>query len=89
MRVAWIRSVWYAWIVVLGLCMLVTPGPASAQPVDIPNTWGGDFWSRPRLTGNWGGLRDELGKKGVVFDVDMLLTPQWVATGGRDTAAKF
>jgi porin len=50
---------------------------------------GGDFWSRPRLTGNWFGLRDELGKKGVVLDVDMLLTPQGVLTGGRDTGVEF
>jgi hypothetical protein len=73
------------WAIVLGLVVLVMAGPASAQPVDIPATWGGDLGSRPRLTGNWGGLRDALGKKGVVFDVDLLLTPQWVTTGGRDT----
>src|SRR2546422_7450003 len=30
-----------------------------------------DFMSRARLTGNWGGFRDELGKKGVVFDADL------------------
>ena len=62
---------------------------AAAQPVAIPETWGGDLWSRPRLTGSWGGLRDELGKKGVVFDVDAYLTPQGVTSGGRDTGAEF
>jgi porin len=62
---------------------------ASAQPIDVPPTWGGDIWSRPRLTGSWFGLRDELGKKGVVFDVDLLLTPQSVMTGGRDTGSEF
>ena len=61
-----------AWAIVLALVLLVMTGPASAQPVDIPATWGGDFWSRPRLTGSWGGLRDELGKKGVVLDLDLL-----------------
>jgi len=76
-------------IVVLGLALLITPVPASAQPVPIPETWGGDFLSRARLTGNWGGFRDELGKKGVVFDADLLLTPQGVASGGRDTEAEF
>ena len=80
---------WDAGAVILGLALLVLAGPASAQPVAAPDTYGGDLWSRPRLTGNWGGLRDELAKKGVVFDVDMLLTPQGVASGGRDTAAKF
>src|SRR5262249_4288205 len=36
-----------------------------------------------------GGFRDAMGKKGVVFDVDLLLTPQGVASGGRDTGAEF
>jgi porin len=73
----------------LALVLLGGPAPASAQPIDVPNTWGGDFWSRPRLTGSWGGFRDELGKKGVVFDADLLLTPQGVLSGGRDTSAEF
>ena len=51
-----------AWAMVVGLVVLVMAGPTSAQPVDIPPTWGGDFWSRPRLTGSWGGLRDEIGR---------------------------
>src|SRR5499426_2943249 len=76
-----------AWAIVLGLVGLVMAGPTSAQPVDIPATWGGDFWSRPRLTGSWGGLRDELGKKGVVLDVDLLSTLQGVARGGRNEVA--
>ncbi len=78
-----------AWTIMLALALLVMPSPASAQPVAAPDTYEGDLWSRPRLTGNWGGLRDDLAKKGVVFDVDMLLTPQGVASGGRETAAKF
>jgi porin len=60
---------------VLGLTLFGAPERAGAQPVAVPDTWGGDFWSRPRLTGSWGGFRDELGKKGVVFDADLLLTP--------------
>jgi hypothetical protein len=75
--------------VLLGLALLAAPGVASAQPVDVPPTWGGDFWDRPRLTGSWWGLRDELGKKGVVFDADLLLSPQGVLGGGRDTGWEF
>jgi porin len=75
--------------VLLCAAALMGPGPSSAQPVDVPPTWGGDFWERPRLTGSWWGLRDELGKKGVVLDVDMLLTPQGVLGGGRDTGWEF
>ena len=78
-----------ALLTLLGAVLLLGPIPARAQPVEIPATWGGDLWSRPRLTGSWFGLRDELGKKGVVFDVDLLMTPQGVATGGRDTGAEL
>jgi porin len=80
------RSVWP---LALGLILLAAPGLSVAQPVDVPPTWGGDFWNRPRLTGSWGGLRDELGKKGVVLDVDLTLTPQGVLSGGRDTGWEF
>jgi porin len=74
---------------VVGLALLVMAGPTHAQPVPIPATWGGDLWSRPRLTGSWGGLRDELGKKGVVLDVDLLQTLQGVASGGRDEVVTY
>jgi porin len=76
------------WIAALGL-LLVAPVTGSAQPVPVPDTWGGDLLSRPRLTGSWGGFRDEMGKKGIVLDVDFILTPQAVATGGVDTGAHF
>jgi porin len=66
----------FARVVLLGLLLMLPAAVASAQPIDVPPTWGGDLWSRPRLTGSWFGLRDELGKKGVVFDVDLLLTPR-------------
>lgn len=58
-------------------------------PVDTPETWGGDWSSRERLTGDWGGVRDEMGKKGVVLDANMLLLPGGVVTGGRETGAEF
>jgi len=74
-------------ICALGLAGLTAPAPAIAQPYAVPDTWGGDIWSRPRLTGDWGGLRDELGKKGVVLDVDLLSTPLDVVSGGRSTGS--
>jgi porin len=89
MSVLWTRSAWYTSMILLGFFLLLPVLPVSAQPIDVPPTWGGDIWSRPRLTGSWFGLRDELGKKGVVFDVDLLLTPQSVMTGGRNTGSEF
>jgi porin len=69
----------------LALAALGAAAQAHAQPVDVPPTWGGDMATRPRLTGDWDGTRDAMGKKGIVLDVDLLLTPQSVLSGGRST----
>ena len=85
-----IRIARYALMVLLGSTLLAAlPDLCVAQPYAVPPTWGGDFWDRPRLTGSWGGLRDELGKKGVVFDADILLSPQGVMSGGKHTGWDF
>jgi porin len=86
---AWSWGTWYALLCLLGFAVMLAPSSSRAQPVKVPPTWGGTFGDRPRLTGSWGGLRDEMGKKGVVLDVDMLLTPQAVFSGGRDTDSAF
>jgi porin len=78
-----------AWLFLIGLLGLDATQTATAQPYPVPPTWGGDFWSRPRLTGDWNGVRDDLGKKGVVLDVDLLLTPQSVFSGGRSDTTSF
>jgi porin len=75
---------------ILGLALAgALAAPVAAQPIEEPKSYAGDFWSRPRLTGDWGGLRDQLAVRGVRFDVDLLLTPQGVVSGGRDTEARF
>src|SRR2546423_2854445 len=76
-------------LIILGLIASSSNTPVIAQPYDVPATWGGDLLSRPRLTGDWGGLRDDLSKKGVVLDVDLLMTPQVNMSGGRKTGANF
>lgn len=80
-----------AWRFLIGLILIlqVAPDLAKAQPYETPDTWGGDILARPRLTGDWGGSRDDLAKMGVVFDADLLLTPQDVVSGGRSTGANF
>jgi porin len=83
-----IQSGWLAPAALIFIGLLLNAAPARAQPYAVPDTWGGDFWSRPRLTGDWGGLRDEMGKKGVVLDVDVLTTPMDVLSGGRSTGAE-
>jgi porin len=83
------KAVGSLWCLILALAFVILSHRASAQPVEVPPTWGGDILSRPRSTGDWGGLRDDLGKKGIVLDVDLLLTPQIVMSGGRNTGGDF
>ncbi len=91
MNSIWIMGARYAAVALLGPALLLGPSPANAQsgPVATPPTWGGDIGSRPRLTGDWGGLRDELGVKGVTLDTDVLLMPQSVVSGGKDNGTEF
>jgi porin len=77
------------WIGLVLSIAISAPVAATAQPYDVPPTWGGDFWSRPRLTGDWFGFRDEMGKRGVVVDIDFLQILQGNATGGRDTGVAY
>jgi len=77
------------WLVLVATLAVVAPVAVFAQPYDVPPTWGGDLWSRPRLTGDWFGFRDEMGKKGVVVDIDLLQLLQGNATGGFGTGVAY
>ena len=72
-------------VLFLAASALVGSPPAVAQPYPVPQTWDGGLSSRPRLTGDWGGTRDELGAKGVVLDVDLLINPMDNLSGGKST----
>ena len=56
-------------------------GLAWAQLPQIDN-YSGDLWSRPALTGDWGGLRNPLAAKGVNLDVDLVQSLQGLNSGG-------
>lgn len=68
------------------LAALGSSMPLHALPYTAPETWGGDLMSRPRLTGDWGGVRDDLASEGVVLDADVYWMPQAITSGGRDNA---
>jgi carbohydrate-selective porin OprB len=63
--------------------------PAQAQLLDVLKTYAGDLWSRPRLTGDWFGVRDELATRGIWLDVDWVQALQGVGSGGRDTGVEY
>lgn len=75
--------------IISSLLLIGANGANALGPVDVPPTWGGEWESRLRATGDWGGVRDEMGKKGVVLDADMFLLPGGVLTGGNKTNAEF
>jgi len=58
--------------------------PLHAMPYPVPETWGGELASRPRLTGDWGGVRDDMAKNGVVLDLDVYWMPQTITSGGKN-----
>ena len=71
------KQLW-ACLCVIGLWV---GGVAWAQLPQIED-YRGDFWSRPALTGDWGGLRTTLAQKGITLDVDLLQSVQGLNTGG-------
>jgi porin len=44
--------------------------------------YSGDLWSRPALTGDWGGVRNTLAEKGINLDVDLVQGVQGLNAGG-------
>ncbi|MFA6148126.1 MAG: carbohydrate porin [bacterium] len=68
----------------IGIC---TTTQAAAQ--DAPATYSGDVRSRSTLTGDWGGVRNDLARKGVTFDLTLTQVEQGVTNGGIETGWEF
>jgi porin len=60
--------------------LLCLSQPAMAADPD----YSGDLLKRSTLTGDWGGARNDLAKKGITFDINQVLTLQGVVHGGKD-----
>jgi porin len=80
---------WYHAVLLVVAATVAAPPPATGQLFEIPETYSGDLESRVRLTGDWGGVRNDLAKRGVILDVDLLQTVQGVWSGGRDTGHEY
>ena len=93
---------WAAGAMLLGVLFLVAVGRAQEKPppekpaatsqdatiYPVPN-YGGDFWSRSYLTGDWGGLRSKLADRGVQFDSNLTQIYQGVASGGTNRTGRY
>ena len=79
---------------VLGVALIVLFGislgvKAGAQEPAPANPYSGDFWTRSTLTGDWGGVRNDLAAKGATFDATLTQITQGVVSGGKDDLWKY
>ena len=51
--------------------------------------YGGNFWSRSYVTGDWGGLRSKLADHGVQFEFNVTQIYQGVASGGTNRTGRY
>lgn len=63
-----------------------TAPAATSQPT--PN-YSGDLLTRSTLTGDWGGLRNELAEKGITLDVGLTQIFQGLVGGGKKPGADY
>jgi porin len=71
-------------VVVAVLGMLRVPAGAEEAA-----SYAGDFLTRSTLTGDWGGVRDDLAEKGVTFDATVTQIEQGVVGGGKDGSWEY
>ncbi len=80
----------FAAIVVFIFFQLVTFAVTARAGEAPPATpYSGDIWSRSTLTGDWGGMRNEMAEKGVTLDVSVTQVGQGVVGGGKSGAWQY
>ncbi|HOA72595.1 MAG TPA: carbohydrate porin [Phycisphaerae bacterium] len=62
---------------------------AETESAPPARRYGGDLWTRSTLTGDWGGLRDDLADIGITLDVGVTQIMQGNAHGGVSTKNAF
>jgi porin len=62
---------------------------ALAQDAPPSSPYTGGFWTRSTLTGDWGGLRNDLATKGVTIDMSLTQVGQGIVYGGKDTGWQY
>ena len=69
--------------------LLLVSAEIRAGDAPAPTPYSGDIWSRSTLTGDWGGLRNELDSKGVTLDLNITQVGQGVVDGGKSGAWEY
>jgi porin len=73
-------------LIFVGIFLGVNTGASEAPPA---STYSGDFWTRSTITGDWGGMRNDLAKKGIIFDLSLTQGYQGVVDGGKKRAWEY
>jgi porin len=73
-------------ILLLALSHGAKSGAADAPPA---KPYSGDIWSRSTLSGDWGGLRNELAARGVTLDMSLTQAAQGIVHGGKETGWQY
>lgn len=73
-------------MILFSMLLSINAGAAGTPPA---STYSGDFWSRSTLTGDWGGARNDLAKKGITFDLSLIQIYQGVVDGGKKEAWEY
>ena len=60
-----------------------------AQEAPSATPYSGDLWRRSTLSGDWGGLRNDLAAKGVTIDMNITQVGQGVVNGGKSGAWQY
>ncbi len=72
--------------IVMGAIALLASAPCRSAIADeavSAHPYSGDFFTRSTLTGDWGGVRDDLAAKGVTFDAAVTQIGQGIVSGGK------
>jgi len=69
--------------ILVGLLLLPLAHAEEASPDKQPSTE--SVWTRDKLTGDWGGLRSDLGKHGIDLEIKLSQFYQNVTSGGIDS----
>jgi len=74
---------------IANLAPVLLPFFNNAPVFGLPGTVTGNFWDQTQVTGDWGGTRTELARRGLFIDLYSTSTYQDVTSGGLKTGTAF
>ena len=60
-----------------------------AGDAPAPTPYSGDIWTRSTLSGDWGGLRNDLAARGVTLEMSLTQAAQGIVHGGKQTGWQY